>query len=499
MKKLMCFILCAVMLLITFCSCDNSNHDSSTPASSTVESESSESNKSVADVPDVDYNNEKFVILTTYTSTTITNPEFGGSDGEEYIADTINDAVFARNASVEDMLHINIEEIMIYDDGSSNPMYEAIMNDVNSGNAAYDLVRPRLIFCATLGRYGYLQDLLDLEYLHGLKEDWWYDYCNDTMKIDDKLFFAMGDISYRTIANAACIVYNKEMHSSYGLENPYELVKSNAWTMDKILEWSVLVKNDENNDGKITYEDTYGVGGQYDQIWGLFYAAGGRLAEKDDEGIPEITIYNEKNVNAVSKILELMQNKDYFVCANDYFGVAQWPGQLLTQAFVEGRNLLYFSSLAGVLSLREMKVDFGILPMPLFTDDQENYETFLYSYGAHGICISSILDDERTERASIVMEVLGAESRNIITPAYIEKALKYQQTRDDESQEMLDIIYSTVGCDIGHVYQWGNLNFKVLHALINSSANNFRSLYEANLPVAEAQLEEDLAAFNKNN
>ena len=56
------------------------------------------------------------------------------------------------------------------------------------------------------------------------------------------------------------------------------------------------------------------------------------------------------------------------------------------------------------------------------------------------------------EGTSAIMEALFEESSYTLRDAYTERALKYKSTRDDESIEMLEIIFSNVVYDIGVVF-----------------------------------------------
>ena len=81
-------------------------------------------------------------------------------------------------------------------------------------------------------------------------------------------------------------------------------------------------------------------------------------------------------------------------------------------------------------------------------------------------------------------------------PAYYEVALKYQKTRDQETVEMLDIIFTSRGCDIGMIYSWGKLD-DVLHKLQSADKNAFTSTYESLKDVAQAQLEATIEFYKE--
>jgi hypothetical protein len=92
-----------------------------------------------------------------------------------------------------------------------------------------------------------------------------------------------------------------------------------------------------------------------------------------------------------------------------------------------------------------------------------------------GIAIN-VLPDE-VEDVAIVLNLLGAEAKNYITPAYVETTLKGQRLRDDDSEEMLDIILNNIGCDVGHIYDFAHLGINLLHK-VNEGAN-FTTTYDS--------------------
>ena len=112
------------------------------------------------------------------------------------------------------------------------------------------------------------------------------------------------------------------------------------------------------------------------------------------------------------------------------------------------------------------------------------------------MAIPRYLSAEDAEFASIVLEVLGAESKNYITPAYYERALKRKAMYDDQSAEMLDIILSTIGADMGHIYNWGELGRYVIHeSVLNKLTGQFQSQYDKYEAAAKAALDNTVEAF----
>lgn len=63
------------------------------------------------------------------------------------------------------------------------------------------------------------------------------------------MFFTTGEITVSDNDAAFVILFNKELHEAYNLEDPYQLVYDGKWTMDKFAELCKTVTEDLNQDG----------------------------------------------------------------------------------------------------------------------------------------------------------------------------------------------------------------------------------------------------------
>ena len=71
-------------------------------------------------------------------------------------------------------------------------------------------------------------------------------------------------------------------------------------------------------------------------------------------------------------------------------------------------------------------------------------------------------------RSGLVLEVMQALSSETIVPAYYEMVLAGKNTRDDESVEMLDLMFENIECEMSYVYQWGGYHSKLISAITTS-------------------------------
>ena len=95
-----------------------------------------------------------------------------------------------------------------------------------------------------------------------------------------------------------------------------------------------------------------------------------------------------------------------------------------------------------------------------------------------------------------ILEALAYYGYTIVKPAYYDKTLVGQSTRDDESAEMLDIIFSTLSFDFGYYYQVGSYNSQLIF-MVREYDRNFTSRYEAYKTEAETQLNTINAFFKQ--
>lgn len=484
-----------VLLAASLVACNDPADVSKTDVSETSKDEF------VADVPDVDYGGKEIVFLTAGVNQTanseIVANEYGADDTDQMAA-VVNDALRERMNVVSEQIGVTITEQYIFDGSRYNgAMIQYIRTDLANGAHTFHVAVPCLYDCATLAAEGILENLLgdNVPYLD-MSKPWWDQSFNEEMTLGGALYFTIGDIGLCNKDATPCIAFNKDLIEELQLENPYELVDDMAWTIDKIIEMSKAVKQDLNEDGKIDYQDQFGYGGQYDDMWYMFYGSGERTASIGSDGWPMITVYTERSTGVIDNILELMQDKNYYVCANDYFGVAQWPAELVTAAFVEGRSLFNLSSAATTDSYRDMEDDFGLVPIPLYEEGQDRYYSMVNPWTSNAFCIPIGMDSDDLEMTGITLEVMGAFSKKTLAVAYYDVALQYQKTRDDDTVRMLDIIFESRGCDIGMIYKWGGMD-TMLHDLITKPAGSFTSTYDSIKDKANADMDKTID-FYKN-
>ena len=142
------------------------------------------------------------------------------------------------------------------------------------------------------------------------------------------------------------------------------------------------------------------------------------------------------------------------------------------------------------VGFRTIDFNFGILPIPKHTAEQDNY---YHSVSIHNMsCLGIPATTDDYDDLGLIIEALGAESKNKVTPVYYDKCMKSMYVRDEEDEAMLDIIFDSRCFDLGSVFNWGG----ILGEFMNINTN-FASRFDAIADAAQAQLEETLEYFRK--
>jgi len=437
------------------------------------------------DLPDVYYDKYVFTILSTVDRDFFTDYFLA----EEINGDIINDAIFNRNTYVEEKYGVKINSVILKPgllDWSGGA--EAIRKSVMSGSFDYDA---GMIWCydaGTLATEGLLLDLNNLSPLN-LSKPWWDQRINEELIIKNKMFFTVGDISMQMNDAVISVLFNKQIKQDFGIdENFYELAKNGKWTLDKLGELARIVSVDMNGDGIMDQNDQYGLLVTNGVAQFVISSAGEKCATVNSFDKMELTLYTERTLSAFNKYMEYALDTDITVPTQIYSPDAYF------NMFKNNQGLFLVYGTKIVPELRSMENDFGILPMPKLDEKQSRYYSPSVNYWTMFICVPNV--QENPQRTAVILEALAAESRYTLLPAYYEKSLMSKHVRDEESREMLELMFDTRTYDIGWYYKIGNYDVAIAGLFANRKTD-FTSMYEKTLPSAEAAIANINAMFDE--
>lgn len=394
---------------------------------------------------------------------------------EEDSTDLVESATYKRNKYIEERYGITITAT------ESSSTYETdALNSILAGDDAYDLIFAHSRAAFTYAVQGAAYNVNDIESIH-LDKPWWSKDIKNSCNVNGYLYVLDGDITTQGLGNAMSMFFNKNLFDELGFDYPYELVKDGEWTFDEFAYLAKKGGKDLDGDGVITPEnDRFGfVTPEWEAPINILYTGGQKIYDKNEEGKLELTLYSNKTVDIFADFFNLLENEACFLQETE--GPNKYNG---TNPFTDGRAMIYTSTLSSAKGYRNMEDDFGIIPYPKFDEDDE-YATVINGH-AHLIIIPITVSD--VERTGAITEALCAYGSRDVIPAFYDVSLKTKYARDEESEDMMDLIKSSIVYDLGYVS--GSPLQSVGRDLAKATSHDFASFYASKESSALIQVEE---------
>ena len=360
------------------------------------------------DLPDADFNGATFTFLTrdwgdaNHLSTTIRDVYAEGMNGE-----VINDAVYERNLYVSEKYNVIIQQnmtIITAQERYAETAHTRYYADMSS----YIGAKP--VCCAIFTAYALLE------------KPWWDSNASSSLSISGRLYGTDNAIMLANNDATSAILFNKKLINDYKLENPYDIVRSMEWSIDKMGEMCADFTHDVNGDGIMDQDDAYGFVCYRDAILSFFHSSGGRIAANGEDGEIHFTMGEEKSVNAILNGFELMYRDSTFNLHKELLDgpFADQCYAVAENIFRTGNAMFYWILMHDLEKFRDMEDDFGIVPVPSADPKATGYGSTVNQY--HG-CLIGLPKTVDEEMAGVIIEALAAISQYTVQKAYYDRAV----------------------------------------------------------------------------
>lgn len=502
LKRVLVLFLALTLACIPLAGCEKKNEESKGSQPKT----DSESFFGLQLPEGVDYGGKTVRVLTTATAQSATTFQIQPEDNSMFTAETataVMTAALECTRLVEEELGITVEEEVIYTSNRyGGEMYDRIKMDAMSYSNDYVFAMPCAIEAGMLSIEGLLYDLNDVPHID-LSREWWCQAFNDAVTVNGNCYFAISDIATVSKEATLFVAFNKKMAESnhlsqnYGYDSLYAMVDDKAWTQDRMYEMAKSVYQDVNTNNICDLGDINGLAGQDGAIYNMLTGADEKIVEVDEEGYPVLAIYNERAISIIGDAQEYFKDpQSGFISANDYFNMSSVPVRdAIVPEFKADRLLFFMDAIMNLNLIRDMESDFGVLPVPLYDENQENYVSQIGCWSTSCIVVPTFVTGEDLEIAGYLIEALSAVSREKLNPVYYEQTLQYQISRDEDSMRMLDIIFENRTCELAEIY---NLEiFNTVCGMIDAPQGTFVSAYDSVDEMTEARLEEIVDSYKE--
>ena len=369
--------------------------------------------------------------------------------GEEEISEPVHDALFRRNAKIAERYDVNYVYTQTTGGDVTNPTVESA---TLANEHIYDLIYGNFTTCGTyFVNNGLIMSTDNIPHLN-LSERWWSQDCMGQLTIGNKTLFLTGMIAYDHCTDGSCLFFNKSITENKALDNHFEDVRSYRWTLDKMQANMKAAAHDDNGDTVMDATDTWGFTSGNTGGFPFAVSTGIVLLEYDEDGVPSvIQTPSDEIYTKVDKICSILSNRRYSACWHA-------EGFAETESSFTNGKALYSMGLCqeGATTLRPADFyDFGILPFPMWDEEQGVYYSWANTWSGGGIYFPIINVQE--EMTGVLVEAMAYQSG--VEGGYyysvLEKFIKGKGTYDYDSEEMVDLILSSKRYDLGIMFSWG--------------------------------------------
>lgn len=269
MKRYFALILAALLLMPTIVSCSQNGSEETKGAETTADTAATADSEAETDDETDDGNIRSWEGLT-----------FDGAEinivgrteatyaidfyAEEITGEAVNDAVYNRNAKVDNDLAVQLNYINGSDD--YNTFFTNVRNSVSAADGAYDIVSSYAYFAAPLSLEKLFTNLHTVPNL-ALTNSWYNQSFVNDMTVNGQLDFVIGDLTLTATDRMIITFFNKEQAQRWIPDvNLYEDVYEGKWTVDYLASLVSNVWEDKNGNGKIDPADVFGLSYQIGSV-----------------------------------------------------------------------------------------------------------------------------------------------------------------------------------------------------------------------------------------
>ncbi len=374
---------------------------------------------------------------------------------DEDSEDTVDIAVFTRNAKIENYFNCEIDLINY----TTNNLSSTIGSQLIAGTSDYDILGARQYDDVQLALDGVVYDLSMLEvdfpeaagYLN-LDASYWAKGYNDALQIGTGRYWVTGDLCLRYSGGYYCYfvnhtLYNEYLATEYG--SIYDIVRNGSWTLDMLTTMTEGIWEDtDGNDATSTGDMLALAQPVWDNANGLSISSGVQYSYRYEDGTIQLTMVrgNQQLESFMSKFYKLLQKQGVYNYVGEYDDAMM---KLVANEAVFASGRLNQAE----LYLQEMEDNYGIIPNPKLSDEQANYVSSIHD----GVQLYGINNNsEQIPYAALILDALELESRNSVRPVYFDSAVKIKYSRGSDDAEMINLMDSTIYSDFVYVWQFSS-------------------------------------------
>lgn len=370
----------------------------------------------------------------------------------------LDQKIHARNVIVEEDLDVKLNYI-VQDEGEGNTaFYTKVANAGAAGEGEIDVVSGFAAYATNPNVMPYYVNWFDSEKLPYLNLDrkyWNQNYIKDAAAFG-KLYVCIGDMNLSLYDRCMVVFFNKAKAAQYLKDsagntlNLYQLVQSGQWYYETFYNMTKDLYEDTGTaQDQRDIKDFYGVTGikGSEASDAFLYSLGGMLSTTVSDG--SHSLVTDSKLQKLGNIYTAMTDFWYSNGAVMPTTVAENCDMFTSEHALFTVDCVYHTE-EGLIKLHAMKGEYGIIPMPKYDADQENYMTGVQD-AYNVLSIMHCGENQNLAMISAVLEKMAYESYNNVRPYYVETILKLR-TMDYDSSNCFNYVIDNIRFDFCDIY-----------------------------------------------
>ena len=204
----------------------------------------------------------------------------------------------------------------------------------------------------------------------------------------------------------------------------------------------------------------------------LLYGMEAHMIDKDDDDKMVFAADNEHFIDCATKLTEIFSVPGQYLNANDDDGFSY-----NLNIFPSARAFFLGGELKDAQVFREMEDEFGVLPLPKYDESQSRYFTTL---DFQMMTFAIPYTQSAPEDAALLLDAMSFETNEKILDVFLGNRIEQKGLRNEDSIEMLHIVYDGLGIDLGEAFDLFGTLSSTIKDNIPQGISDFASLIERN-------------------
>ncbi len=406
---------------------------------------------------------------------------------DEADGDILNDALFNRERTVEELYNCAIVELP----EDRTLMIDKIANAVAAGDKYFDTAMIFDAYVSTILLRDCLMSWDEIKNLD-LSNPWWDNAATKEYNFGGIQAAVSGAYSLYNYSTRHVYVFNNKMMAELDVDDDiYEMVRAGTWTVDEMYRLGEMAVSDLNGDGQIKpQDDRFGINGTPTRHYSaLLMGSGVQYIDRDKDGTLYFAIDgNEYAQSVMARFVEHdLENKDIF---NDKIADINVD---VDTVFTDGRAMFCAAYVGEAAKMHGLEFDLGFVPPPKFDTKQEQYYS-LVEGGAQSI-LPRMLDETDLNKIGTLLDAFAYYSYYESIPAYIDVLIMGKVARNEDSEEMLQLVFDTSAYDLGTGIWSADTKNKYVSTVLQTSKTDIASKTEKMKSNIDAQLVKFMTAL----